>query len=189
MGAKCARCTAAQGIDGTVLCWTRVEDVVCLRHRRWTGGSRQLDLTGHDDIIEASRRHRRLIRRHGRVAATRAFNQADNIVLEWTERRTYDVRVDERLHRFHGDSFRILKDDPTVRASRYPSAVALARLLVSPRWTQLALEPDDSTAFAPRSAAPSNRATHGISFRAGGTSSRSRVAFWRSRNCRKSANP
>ena len=35
-----------------------------------------------------------------------------------------------------------------MQTSCYPSAVALARLLASPRWTRLTLDPADSAAFA-----------------------------------------
>lgn len=145
--AKCARCTHTRGIYDRVGCWIRSEDVICLHHRRWVTGSEQLDLTGHEDIILANRRHRRLIRRHGRTAASRAFKQASSIVEEWAERQNNRGYIDERMHRFHGREWRVLLDDPTLLASKYLPTVALTRLLASSYWKTLALHPTGNTTF------------------------------------------
>lgn len=147
-GCKCTRCAGTTDSDGLVTCWKRSEDVICLPHRRWTAGAGQLDLTGHDDIIQANKQHRRLIRRHGRAAVRRAFTQASTIVEEWVSRPSYCERFYQLMHRFHGRGWRIPRDDPTVQASCYPSAVALTRLLASPRWRALALDPAGNAAFA-----------------------------------------
>jgi hypothetical protein len=143
----CSRCAAGRGELGSVWRWTREEDAVCLPHRRWVGDGGQVNLAGHDDIVRAGRRHWRLIRRHGRRAASRAYNMADLVIFEWAERGSYRDRVEERLLRFHAEGLRVWLGDPTAHASRYPSAVALARLLASPRWTQLALDPAGNAAF------------------------------------------
>jgi len=125
----------------------RSEDVICLPHRRWTSGSAQVDLSAHDDIIKANKQHRRLIRQYGRAVTVPAFNRADHIVREWREGCNYCTRVEERMHRFHGDGWRVSEDDPTLLASYYPTVVALARLLASPKWTALALDSAGNKAF------------------------------------------
>jgi len=146
-GEKCVRCTHARGVYDPVVCWRHSEDVICLVHRRWTTGSGQLDLTAHNDIVLANKRHRQLIRHHGRDAATRAFNQASSIVSEWTERGTYRSRVNEHMRRFHGSGWRVSRDDPALLASQYLPAVALTSLLVSRDWKALASHSKDNTTF------------------------------------------
>lgn len=149
-GPKCTRCAGATGtsdFDGRITCWKRSEDVICLPHRRWTAGPGQLDLTAHADIIQANKQHRRLIRRHGRAAVRNAFAQASSIVEEWVSRPSYCERFYVIMHRFHGREWRVPRNDPTVLASCYPSAVALARLLASPRWKALALDPAGNATF------------------------------------------
>jgi hypothetical protein len=145
--AKCTRCTHARGIYDPVTCWTRREDVVCLRHRRWIPGDRQLDLTRHEAIITANKHHRQLILRRGRAAAVTAFTRASSIVAEWTRRGDYRGRVSEVMARFHGKVWNVSWKDPTVLASQYVPAVALAWILADPGWTALALYPDGNAAF------------------------------------------
>jgi hypothetical protein len=125
--------THARGIYDPVTCWKRTEDVVCLRHRWWTKGARQLNLAGHEEVIAASTLHRQLIRRHGRTAARRAFHQAGNIISEWAERGTYNRRFYDLLQHFHGTSWNVAREDPTAHASMYVPTVALTRLLADPR--------------------------------------------------------
>ena len=146
-GAKCILCTHARGIYDPVTCWKRTEDVVCLRHRWWTKGARQLNLAGHEEVIAASTLHRQLIRRHGRTAARRAFHQAGNIISEWAERGTYNRRLYDLLQHFHGTSWNVAREDPTAHASMYVPTVALTRLLADPRWKSLALRLQDNAAF------------------------------------------
>jgi hypothetical protein len=58
-GPPCDLCVLARGITMPVHCWKHPEDVICLRHRRWTGpGSRtaQLDLSAQPDITQAHKR-------------------------------------------------------------------------------------------------------------------------------------
>jgi len=85
------------------------------------------------------------MRRHSRRRRRRA-SRSDGIT-EWADRLSYRDRIDERMHRFHGSTWNVYNDDPTLRASHYPSAVALARLLASPDWKALALHPEGSATF------------------------------------------
>lgn len=54
--------------------------MICLRHRRWTTGLGQLDLTGHEDVIRANMQYRKLIRQYGRAAVSGALTQANTIL-------------------------------------------------------------------------------------------------------------
>jgi hypothetical protein len=146
-GYKCIRCAGTSDIDDLVTCWRRSEDVICLPHRRWTAGAEQLDLTGHDDIVQANKQHRRLIRQHGRAAVNRAFTQASTIIEEWVNRPSYCERFYQIMRRFHGREWRIPRDAPTVLASCYLPTVALTRLLASPGWKTLALDPAGNATF------------------------------------------
>jgi hypothetical protein len=139
-GAKCIQCTHARGIYDSVTCWRRTEDVVCLRHRWWTKGARQLNLAGHEEIIAANKLHRQLIRRHGRTAA-------GNIISEWAERGTYHRRLYDLLGHFHGNSWSVAREDPTAHASMYVPTVALTRLLADAGWKALAFHPQGNAAF------------------------------------------
>ncbi|MEV6034014.1 hypothetical protein AB0L65_22875 [Nonomuraea sp. NPDC052116] len=144
---KCTRCTRARGIYHPVTCWRRAEDVICRRHRRWIAGPTQIDLAGFDDILQANRQHRRLIRRHGRFTVHRAFEQAHSIVDEWATRGYHRGQVDRLMHRFHGPSWRVPPDDSTLQAAKYPPTVALTRLLASPFWKALALDVTGNAMF------------------------------------------
>ena len=121
--------------------------MICLRHRRWTTGLGQLDLTGHEDVIRANMQYRKLIRQYGRAAVSGALTQANTILREWAERRSYRTRVDQRMVRFHGRQSKVDKEDPTLLASYYIPAVAFTRLLASPGWKALALNPVGNTEF------------------------------------------
>ena len=146
-GAMCTRCTRARGIYDPVTCWMRTEDVICLPHRRWITGTGQVDLAAHRDIIQANKRHRRLIRQHGRDAARRAFGQASRIVGEWAVRNTYSSRFNEHMKRFHGSAWSASLEHCTVLASLYVPAVALVRLLASPGWQAPAFHPEGNARF------------------------------------------
>ncbi|MFI0453509.1 hypothetical protein [Actinomadura sp. 6N118] len=145
--AKCTRCTHARSVYEPVTCWQRSEDVICHWHRRWTPGTQQLDLTEHTDIIRVNRTHRRLIRRHGRTAVHRAFITASHIVSEWVERNSYRGYFDQIMERFHGPEWHVRIEDPTYLASKYVPTVALTRLIASPRWRALALDPVGNAIF------------------------------------------
>jgi hypothetical protein len=73
-------------------------------HQRWTAASTQLDITGHEEIIQANKQHRRLIRRYGRPAVNPAFAQASSIIEEWALRPSYRDRFSQVMSSFSGDA-------------------------------------------------------------------------------------
>jgi hypothetical protein len=82
----CRHCTAGR----LVTRWALHDDVICARHRRWISQDEdQPDLTRQPEILAAHRRHRWLIRRHGRHAVMRAFRDAHHVCIGWrlVERR------------------------------------------------------------------------------------------------------
>ncbi len=145
---RCTLCAGTSDLyEDRVTCWRRHEDVICIPHRRWTAGGEQLDLAGHDDIIQASKQHRRLIRRHGRAAVSQAFAQASSIIEEWATRPSYRERFSQLMSSFQGGEWRVFMHAPAARASCYVPAVALTRLLASATWKALALDPEGNDRF------------------------------------------
>lgn len=141
-GPACQLCAAARGITQQVTCWKPPEKVICLRHRRWTGSgstSIQPSLHGQPDILEANRRHLRLVRRFGRDEVTMGFEIADEICRQWRDQREHDEEFARRLSIFHGPDWQLSPSDPTVAAAAYPQVVALTRLITSPYWYELAI--------------------------------------------------
>jgi hypothetical protein len=136
-GPPCRACVLARGITQPVRCWKSPEKLVCLRHRRWIGPSpsaEQPDLTHHRDILQAHKRHLRLVSRFGGRDVAVALGVADHICRRWIEQRQYDEGFSERMRSFRGPDWRAPSADPAVAAAIYPQAVALTRLLVSPYW-------------------------------------------------------
>jgi hypothetical protein len=146
-GPGCLLCNAARGAAGYAEVWHAPEDVLCLRHRRWTedldeNGS-QLDLSGQPEILAAYRACRRMARARGHDALRPAFCDARDIISGWQENGSYDHAGNEgfnrRMARFLGPDWQVPRDSALAAAAMYPQVIALTRLLVSPYWTDLAL--------------------------------------------------
>jgi hypothetical protein len=76
----CRPCADSQPVTR----WALHDEVICARHRRWISQSRaQPDLAAQPEILHAHRRHRRLIRRHGRDPVMRALRDAQRICVGW----------------------------------------------------------------------------------------------------------
>jgi hypothetical protein len=148
--AACRRCAAGRTAK-PVTRWRAHEDMVCLRHRRWTGSGRfgtgaQPDLRPHPEIVAASRRHRRLARQLGGPAVEHAFRAARIICTQWHNEWEWKLPgLDERL-RSLGSRYRPGSGTPADEAALYPHVVALTRLLASPAWVGPVLDehPDDT---------------------------------------------
>ena len=139
--AACRPCAAGQPVTR----WALHDDVVCHRHRRWISKDHeQPDLTGQPEILHAHRRHRRLIRRHGRDPVMRALRDAQHICIGWRLDGLRDPGFGRRMEIFCGPGW----DDPgewapqAFDAATYPQSVALARLLASPYWRERILGTD-----------------------------------------------
>jgi hypothetical protein len=129
--------------------WHAAEDVLCRRHLRWTAASifyyleKQPDLAGQPEILAARRSYRRMSRAHGRETARSAYLEATRILGEWRHDGFYNyARTDgfiRRMTKFLGPEWIVDLDSPLAAAARYPQVVALARLLASPYWMDLAV--------------------------------------------------
>lgn len=150
----CQCCTAARGHSGMVRTWQLHEDCVCLRHRRWISADTvspsagQPDLTRQPEILAANRRHRGLIRSHGRHAVLTAFRHAGHIVGRWRVRREHDESFFRLLEIFHGTrDWRLPETHPTVDAAAYPQTVAMTALLLNRTWRARAVEPNPDIGY------------------------------------------
>jgi hypothetical protein len=136
-GPPCRLCVLARGITQPVHCWKRPENVICQRHRRWIGpgaAASQPDLSAQPDILQAHKRHLRLVRRLGRDTVAFEFAAADHICRHWHTHRQHDTDFQDRMLISHGPRWQVPSASPTVAAAIYPQAVALTRLLASPYW-------------------------------------------------------
>jgi hypothetical protein len=152
-GPACRLCVLGVGISASVRCWKQPEDVICLRHRRWTcswAGEDQPDLSSQPDILQAHKRHLRLVRRFGRSAVAFGYAVADHICRQWHEQRRYDKGFQRRMQIFHCTEWRLPRTDPTIAAAIYPQVIALTRLLASPYWQSQAIpgNPSGQARFA-----------------------------------------
>lgn len=81
----CHHCASRRGHgDLHIEVLVRHEDVLCARHRLWLNQAdspaRQLPIHDHPMLLAAARRHRRLIRQHGRATVHTAFIEASHLV-------------------------------------------------------------------------------------------------------------
>jgi hypothetical protein len=163
----CGYCALVRGHQaGVAWCWNHHDNVVCHRHRRWIGDGNdhptggQPDLTEQPDILQANRRHRRLIRRHGRRDATTAYQDARYICGRWHHHGDHDDDFQRLMLTFHGPHWRVGETDPTIFAARYPQIVSLTTLLASD-WQSAAQrqwpEPTDFIDQVRRGIAPGYR--------------------------------
>lgn len=142
----CQLCAAGREFGERIYCLEWQDVVICLIHRRWIGpgdiryGHSQPDLTNQPDILQAAKRYRRIVRRHGRVNAARAYAEASSICHQWRQSTTSDDTFIHRMQIFHGEEWSVPWDDVTVHAAVYPQVIALTRLLVSPYWQSIALQ-------------------------------------------------
>uniref|UniRef100_UPI0035CC12BB TniQ family protein n=1 Tax=uncultured Amnibacterium sp. TaxID=1631851 RepID=UPI0035CC12BB len=144
----CRPCTASAAGGRVVTIWALHDHVVCRRHRRWlSDDDDQPDLSRQPEILDAARRHRWLIRRHGRDAVMRAYRDARHICLGWRlecygDEHEHDPGYTRRMRIFHGQGWPDVEDDSnqTFHAANYPQVVSLTRLLASPYWRSRILD-------------------------------------------------
>jgi hypothetical protein len=140
-GPPCRLCAFARGATEPVWCRQYPEQVICLRHRRWIGpggATAQPRLDSQPDILQAHKRHLRLVRRFGREQVMIGIAFAGRICRQWHAQRQHDEGFRRRMRIFHGPDWELPAADPTIAAAAYPQVVALARLLISAHWSSLA---------------------------------------------------
>lgn len=139
----CRRCAAARGIHDEVH-QVDADRRVCRLHRRWLGAlgdprGEQHDCTPIPEVVQAQRRHARLLRRRGPEPGRTAMFWANWIVADWTKRELWGEHRRRRQDRYLSA---IPKCADTAAALapmfNYPETVTLAALLASGHWTDLA---------------------------------------------------
>jgi hypothetical protein len=93
-------------------------------------------------VIRANIAHRRLLAQNGPRLVHNGTRVVTGIIWDWT-RWSFQYRYSIRL-RVLGleDGNRLTLDDPRCEAACYPDVVALATVLSSPHWRQIALSSD-----------------------------------------------
>ncbi|MGC5016507.1 TniQ family protein [Streptosporangium sp. DT93] len=142
----CQLCAAGREFGEKIHCQEQPDVVICRLHRRWIGpgdiryGHPQPDLTNQPDILQAAKRYRRIVRRHGQANAARAYKNASDICHQWRQSNSSDDAFIHRMQIFHGEEWSVPWDDATVHAAVYPQSIALTRILASPYWQSVALQ-------------------------------------------------
>ncbi|WP_211831505.1 MULTISPECIES: hypothetical protein [Streptomyces violaceusniger group] len=143
---RVARRTGSYSHFSRVSVWSsRFHDQVCLRHKIWTGRSaenymQQVDVTDLPDVLQAQRRHYRLLRKHGHVVPSACFEHCSDL-WDAVVRRGY--RPSDRRRRLgilgisHPEIW-----DPRRYIAVYPEVVAATALYASPHRRKLARSED-----------------------------------------------
>jgi len=131
----CFRCSAGRGVTTAAVVYLPSHGPLCVRHRVWLRGHHQQDLTYAPEIVQAQRRHRRLVRRCGSQAAQRAYERAENVVMDWLDGGWHwrlQQRWDQRMSRLGASE--LARDSELLMIAIYPEAVTLAGLLATQAW-------------------------------------------------------
>ncbi|TQK45449.1 hypothetical protein FBY35_7016 [Streptomyces sp. SLBN-118] len=140
----CPRCIGNWHSSPWVRFWARQEDVICPSHWVWTGTTSSLDLSNHpkvaSEVITANRRHRRLIRRRGRLTVRAAYYDAKRLCREWNKIGIFNKKISRRLTDILGPKWSVRHDDPESEAAYYPNVIELTQTLSSPYWRSLILD-------------------------------------------------
>ncbi|MBA8808060.1 hypothetical protein [Promicromonospora sukumoe] len=138
----CTRCTTGRSIPETVMIGAVHGISVCLKHQRWLSYAhgmsawRQFSIADMPEMIAAGRRHHNLVRRHGRRRVLEAEQIAFECIADWS--RIRGMMPQGLYDRY--DQLRASGRDDT-EAAAYPSVMALAAVIASPYWLDLARTP------------------------------------------------
>jgi hypothetical protein len=136
----CWRCAARRDAFPFATVWQPAEASICPAHLTWlrqpSQASRHLQHdVGHlTEILRAQRRHYRLARCHGRVAAAAAFEAAAHITALWARHAFYPGRrapLIDALAARPPLTGRLQPGDFLIPVVTYPETVDLARVLAT----------------------------------------------------------
>lgn len=153
----CPFCAGRRGLARPVQVWATHEQVLCRRHRVWTGGPvltssdrwPRIDISALPDVLRAHRRHQRLIPRFGREPVRHAFEDASYLVHEWDIRLPRPLpTVRARLAALEPDPGRWYRSAAICRIAEYPVVVALTTFLADDAWRSRLLLPDTTDQHA-----------------------------------------
>ncbi|WP_200309410.1 hypothetical protein [Streptomyces adelaidensis] len=152
-GYACRHCVARRtgSTHHSVWTWTSCHDQVCIPHRLWIGRAvddpaRQLDLTEFPEIVEAQRRHYRLLRRQGHLVMDSCYQYGSDFWHSLFQRGYRLSDRAERLRQLSPVTREVRPFDPRRYVAVYPEIVEAISLFASPYWRSLALT-DNETKF------------------------------------------
>ncbi|MFF6806243.1 hypothetical protein [Streptomyces sp. NPDC012616] len=143
----CRRCVARRtgNPQQDVMVWmSKHHDQVCIPHRLWIGRAvenpaRQLDLTDLPEVVQAQRRHYRLLRRRGPATIAACYEHCSAFWHSLFQRGYRLSDRAERLRRMSSNDRQIRPWEPQRYAAVYPEIVEAMSLYASPHWRSLAL--------------------------------------------------
>lgn len=141
-GIACRRCTQTRSTAGNIEIYTTHDKVICPRHGLWIGDGThsradQLPLHNCPEITTAWRHHQKLITRFGRAPVRTASQASSWINWRWYQQARQPPAFRLR-HRVLSKDDRIPQKQAAAAAALYPSTVALATVIASPYWEQIA---------------------------------------------------
>ncbi|MEU9158429.1 hypothetical protein AB0D59_49880 [Streptomyces sp. NPDC048417] len=139
-----ARRTGNYTLVSPVTAWkSHFHDHVCPRHKLWIGKAvayyhQQTDLSGLPDVVDAQRRHYRLLRRYGHTVLDACYEHCSTL---WAAVLTRGYRLSDRHRRLEamGADPHTQIWDPRRHIAVYPEIVEAMSLYASPHWRRLAL--------------------------------------------------
>lgn len=139
----CRLCMSAKNISGHVSVWRRPDQNICLWHGRWIGrgavtADDQLCVSDLPEMLQAQRRHDKLIRRYGHREVSYHYGHAHDIVDSSSRLPSSAKRTDRMLYFFEREKVERLPRSYS-SAAMYPEAITLTSVLISPYWRNFAV--------------------------------------------------
>jgi hypothetical protein len=117
-----------------VIVRARPHDYLCVRHRLWHHGLRDIDLRPLPQVTDAQRRHDQHVRKLLASDIADAHQQARNVIEEWATRSWHPDLIRQWQHRLRligaGDA---RHPSPWLDAATHPELLAVATLLLIAR--------------------------------------------------------
>jgi hypothetical protein len=137
----CRHCTAAQNITSMVIVQARPHGYLCVRHRLWHHGIRDIDLRPLPQVTDAQRRHDQHVRTLPAADVAHAHQQARGIIDEWIAWAWHPTLTGQWQHRLRligaGNA---RHPSPWLNAVTHPEFLAVASLLLAARQRNIDAE-------------------------------------------------
>ncbi|WP_222440314.1 hypothetical protein [Arthrobacter alpinus] len=142
----CHHCTLTRGAGSHVAVYTTHERVICPHHLLWigdgvTGPAGQFSTSACPEITEAWHHHKNLITRHGHTQVRKAFHISNVINWNWYNQFQHFSAAIDTYESLIAAQPRQANSQALFAAALYPSIVALAASISSPRWRYIARSP------------------------------------------------
>ena len=134
----CRRCAAAQNITSMVIIRASPHDYLCIRHRLWHHGIRDVDLRPLPQVTDAQRRHDQHVRTLPASDITHAHQQARSIIDEWITSSWHPALTGQWQHRLRLiDAADARHSSPWLNAVTHPELLGVASLLLAARHREI----------------------------------------------------